>query len=166
MKYSRASIAALAIPVIAVLAGCGQHTTADTGASGRVVDMDMADNAFSTKQLQVAKGETVTLRFHNKGAAVHEAVIGNDAVQASHHQQMTTGTANGMPGGTPMTTASGGMEHGSMNSGGTTDDDAVTVQPGEMKEMKHTFTESGTVLIGCHQPGHWEAGMKASVTVQ
>jgi uncharacterized cupredoxin-like copper-binding protein len=169
MKYSRASIAALAFPLIAVLAGCGQNTTADTGASGRVTDMDMTDNAFSTKQLQVAKGETVTLRFHNKGAAVHEAVIGDDAVQASHHQQMTAGTAmaNGsMPSDTPMTTASGGMEHGNMNSGGTTDDDAVTVQPGQMKEMTHTFTESGTVLIGCHQPGHWEAGMKATVAVQ
>jgi plastocyanin len=128
MKNSRSSIAALAFPLIAVLAACGQNTTANTGASGRVVDMDMTDNAFSPKQLQVAKGEMVTLRFHNKGSAVHEAVIGDDAVQASHHQQMTAGTdtANGsMPGSSPMTTTGGGMDHGNMNTGGTTDD-AVT----------------------------------------
>jgi uncharacterized cupredoxin-like copper-binding protein len=35
-----------------------------------------------------------------------------------------------------------------------------------MKELKHAFTESGTVLLGCHEPGHWEAGMKATITVQ
>jgi uncharacterized cupredoxin-like copper-binding protein len=169
MKYSRTSIAALAISLVAVLAGCGQNTTANTAASGRVIDTDMTDNAYSPKQLQVAKGETVTLRFHNKGMVVHEAVIGDDAMQASHHQQMTasTGMTNGsMPGDTPMATAMGGTEHGNMNSAGTTDDDAVTVQPGQMKDLKHAFTESGTVLIGCHEPGHWEAGMKATITVQ
>lgn len=29
-----------------------------------------------------------------------------------------------------------------------------------------TFTEPGTVLIGCHQPGHYSAGMKGTVTVE
>jgi uncharacterized cupredoxin-like copper-binding protein len=24
---------------------------------------------------------------------------------------------------------------------------------------------NGTVVIACHQPGHWESGMKATVTV-
>ena len=56
----------------------------------------------------------------------------------------------------------GNSDHG----GGTDDADAVTVEPGESGSITTTFDESGTVLIGCHEPGHWEAGMKATVSVR
>lgn len=164
MKHTRASIAALTIPLVLVLAGCGQDKSTSTGASGRVVDVTMTDNSFAPGSLQVTKGETVTFRFQNKGAAVHEAVIGDDAFQTEHHKEMTgaTGPAGTMMGSTMTTMA---MGHGGMDTG-TANSDETVVQPGQMAEMKHTFTDSGTVLIGCHQPGHWEAGMKATVKVQ
>ena len=164
MKYTRASIAALAIALVLVLAGCGQSKSTSSAASGRTVDVNMTDNAFAPGNLQVTKGETVTFRFHNNGAAVHEAVIGDDAFQAEHHQQMTNATGPGstMMGSTMTTMA---MGHGGMNPSASESDETV-VQPGQMAEMKHTFNESGNVLIGCHQPGHWEAGMKAIVKVQ
>lgn len=169
MKHTRASIAALTIATVLALAGCGQDKSTSTGASGRVVDVTMTDNAFAPGNLQVTKGETVTFRFHNKGAAVHEAVIGDNAMQAEHHEKMTNATApgHGSMMETTMTTMTtmGGMGHGGMSSGGGEDDETV-VQPGQMAEMKHTFTDSGNVLIGCHEPGHWEAGMKSSITVQ
>jgi uncharacterized cupredoxin-like copper-binding protein len=41
----------------------------------------------------------------------------------------------------------------------------VTVAAGETKELTWAFTEPGTVLIGCHQPGHYDAGMKGQITV-
>ena len=31
--------------------------------------------------------------------------------------------------------------------------------------LTHTFSEVGTYIIGCHEPGHWESGMKATVEV-
>ena len=43
--------------------------------------------------------------------------------------------------------------------------DAITVEPGSSGEITHTFTESGTILIGCHEPGHWEAGMKSTIAI-
>ena len=170
MNYSRVSIAALTIPLLLITACGGQAKTAAGEGSGRVIDVTMTDNSFAPGQIQVVKGETVTLRFHNNGAAVHEAVIGDDALQAQHHQQMMSGTGDGMNHGSlptrASTTVTGGMDHGNMNSGGTADDDATTVQPGQTREMKHTFTDAGTTLIECHQPGHWEAGMKATLNVQ
>jgi uncharacterized cupredoxin-like copper-binding protein len=51
--------------------------------------------------------------------------------------------------------------HGGHSGGG----DALTVQPGKTRELEHTFDEAGEVLIGCHQPGHYDAGMKVTVTV-
>ena len=46
-----------------------------------------------------------------------------------------------------------------------TDPNVVVLEAGETKELTWKFTESGTVLIGCHQPGHYAAGMKGSVEV-
>jgi uncharacterized cupredoxin-like copper-binding protein len=36
---------------------------------------------------------------------------------------------------------------------------------GESGELTHTFDEAGTIEIGCHQPGHYDAGMRVNITV-
>ena len=56
-----------------------------------------------------------------------------------------------------------GSEHGGGHGGG--DEEALTVDPGETGELTHTFEESGSIEIGCHQPGHYNAGMKITVEV-
>jgi uncharacterized cupredoxin-like copper-binding protein len=43
--------------------------------------------------------------------------------------------------------------------------DTVEVKPGTTGELTVTFDKAGDVLIGCHQPGHYPAGMRATVTV-
>lgn len=40
-----------------------------------------------------------------------------------------------------------------------------SVKPGETKELTHTFDAAGQTIAGCHLPGHFGGGMKASVTV-
>ena len=37
--------------------------------------------------------------------------------------------------------------------------------PGATGELVYTFTRPGTVLIGCHEPGHYALGMRAVITV-
>jgi uncharacterized cupredoxin-like copper-binding protein len=32
--------------------------------------------------------------------------------------------------------------------------------------MTWHMTEGGEILFGCHQPGHYQAGMKGTVTVE
>ena len=79
----------------------------------------------------------------------HEAYIGDEQAQEDHATEMM-----------------GDGDHSgdghSMDMGG---DDVVTVEPGDTRSMTHTFDDAGTVQIGCHQPGHWESGMKATVNV-
>ena len=41
----------------------------------------------------------------------------------------------------------------------------LIVLPGETGEMTYTATVAGSLLIGCHQPGHWDAGMKATIDI-
>lgn len=133
--------------------GCGTDSgTAPSGrAASRTIDITMADNAFQPTTLQVAKGETVLLRFRNTGAVRHEAILGDDTAQMRHHDEMTASTAE--------------MGHGNPGHGAAGSPDAMVVEPGRTGEMAHTFAGPGTVFIGCHEPGHWEAGMKATVTV-
>ena len=42
---------------------------------------------------------------------------------------------------------------------------AVTIEPGETVSVLARVDEPGETLIGCHQPGHWPAGMKGVITV-
>lgn len=42
---------------------------------------------------------------------------------------------------------------------------AVTVHGGETARLTWRFGEPGTVLVGCHVPGHHEAGMSATIAV-
>jgi len=66
-----------------------------------------------------------------------------------------------------MTASTAGMAHDGMSHDGMseTSADAVTVEAGKAGELTHTLTESGTVLIGCHEPGHGEGGMKATIKI-
>lgn len=154
MKNRRAiAVGAVALAVTALVAACGQTSDGTSGSSGgaRVITITMADMAYSPSSISVGKGETVTFRFRNNGSAVHEAVIGTAEYQMDHGASMTGST----------TTAGG---HG-MGHAGTGADNMVTVDPGKTGEMTYRFDDSGTMLIGCHQPGHYEAGMKATVDV-
>ena len=51
--------------------------------------------------------------------------------------------------------------HGDHGSGS----NAVSVKPGKSASITYTFDEPGQILIGCHQPGHYTGGMKASVNI-
>lgn len=42
---------------------------------------------------------------------------------------------------------------------------AVTIEPGETVSVLARLDDPGVTLIGCHQPGHWQAGMKGIITV-
>jgi uncharacterized cupredoxin-like copper-binding protein len=139
--------ALLATSVVAAACGDDSSTSAGSSSDGRIIEMTMTDMAYSPDTIAVSKGETVTFRFHNNGQAIHEAVIGDEGFQMEHGASMTDSTMDG-------------MGHDGMGS-----DDTVTVEPGMTGEMTYRFDESGTMLIGCHQPGHYEAGMKATITV-
>jgi len=44
--------------------------------------------------------------------------------------------------------------------------DGPAVGPNKTRDYVRTFTTAGTLLIGCHVPGHYAAGMRIVVTVQ
>lgn len=142
--------------VALVLAGCGGDDD-DGGAAGsgtRTVEIEMRDIAFSPDQIDVRAGETVRFVFNNVGKVRHDAFIGDEAAQEEHEMEMREG-------GTATTEM--GMEHG--EEGGGEAAGGITVEPGETGELTHTFEEGDELLIGCHEAGHYAAGMKITIDV-
>ena len=141
---------ALVTVVLATVAACGgdDDTTAagDGTSSARTVEVEMVDIAFEPDALEVRSGETVRFVFTNQGEMPHDAFIGDEEAQADHEAEMRE-SDEGHGGG-----------HG-------TDDEenAVTVEPGDTAELTYTFERGATVEIGCHQPGHYDAGMTIEV---
>jgi uncharacterized cupredoxin-like copper-binding protein len=141
MRFRYAVVLALvALSVIA--SACGGGSTASNASASRTVNVEMRDIAYSPDRVTAGAGETIRFVFHNTGKVRHDAFLGDEAAQMDHEDQMSD---------------TGGMHHGG---GG-----AITVDPDATGELTHTFKAGDSVLIGCHEPGHYTAGMKLAVDV-
>ncbi len=152
MKRALALVATSA----AALTACGHGGDATDGTSGdgvRTIEVAMTDMAFTPNQVDATAGETVTFVFRNDGAVRHEALFGNLAEQVAHHAEMAE------MGGAHDATEMGSMPHENM-----TELHSVIVEPGDTIEVTHTFGADPT-MIGCHEAGHWEAGMKMDISL-
>lgn len=115
---------------------------AESSEADRTIEVDATDGlAFGPNAFEVSAGETIQFVITNTGVIPHDFTLGDEEAQEAHEEEM----------------AQGGMEH--------SDPNAVLLQPGETKTLTWKFTETGTVLIGCHQPGHYAGGMTASIDV-
>jgi len=113
----------------------------------RTIQIETTDQLrFSPDQINVRKGETVAFVITSSGDLPHEFVIGDEAVQAEHEAEMADGTDE-------------------MNEMGDKPY-AVDVPAGETVTLVYTFDEEGTLIAGCHVPGHYGAGMKATIRVE
>lgn len=137
--------------LVGLLAACGDSSDSDGSAASdpRTVDIDMVDIAFEPERLEVDEGETVRFVFTNRGEVAHDAFVGDADAQADHERGMRAEEDEG--------------DHGGGHDDA--DDDAVTLEPGESEELTYTFDEAGSIEIGCHQAGHYDAGMTITVDV-
>ena len=100
------------------------------------------DLEFDPATINVEPGEVVTFVVRNEGSNVHEFVLGDPAYQETHEQEAE-------------------MEGHDMS----TMENAVTVEPGETKELTWKFTEATSLQFACHEPGHYEGGMLGTIEV-
>ena len=142
---SRSRRAVLAGLLVVTVAACGgdDGTGSDGADASRTIEVDMVDIAFEPSDIEVGAGETVRFVFTNTGDIPHDAFVGDADAQAEHAADMAD-------------------EHGGGH--GDDDSDAITVEPGERGEITRAFAaEDDGLLIGCHQPGHYDAGMVTTI---
>lgn len=151
MKASRIHLLAVTTLAAAVLAACGGERATETAADDgtQVIEVTMTDNSFSPTTVDVRAGDTIRFRFRNEGRAVHEALIGDATFQQEHAEEMAMMASMG----------------GAMHDGAGDEPAPLVVAPGETAELTYTAVAAGSLLIGCHQPGHWESGMQATIAV-
>jgi uncharacterized cupredoxin-like copper-binding protein len=109
----------------------------------RVITIKMGPVKYDIKTLKVKAGEKIQFRFVNESVVTHEAIIGDEKVQAEHEAAMKKNPT---------------MVH-NMHPG------AITVAPKTTKTMDYTFAKAGRTIIGCHQPAHYAGGMKIQVVI-
>lgn len=131
-----------AFVLAAVLAACAPAASDATGMPE--VQVTMTDELrFEPNAVSVNAGETVRFVVHNAGASDHEFLIGDEAAQARFAAEMADG-------------------HDDAHAA----ESGIALGPGETGELTYTFDEPGELIIGCHEPGHYDGGMVARITVQ
>ena len=160
MKLPCLLIALLAAPLIALPAhahGEKKHAAAAPAAAEqtawgiagtpaqliRTISIDMTDAMrFTPDQLTVKEGETVRFVVRNTGRMLHELVIGTPDELAKHAALMAR-----FP----------NMEH----------DEAymVHVDPAKTGEIVWHFNRAGSFELACLIAGHYQSGMRGTITV-
>jgi uncharacterized cupredoxin-like copper-binding protein len=101
------------------------------------------DMRFAPANWQATSGETVRIQLVNKGKVRHEFIIGTEAELQAHAEEMKKPNA--------------GHHHHASN--------AVSLGAGESGELIWTFTDAGVLHIACFEPGHYDAGMRGTISV-
>ena len=134
----------------------------------RDITVTMTDSLrFDPDVFVVAAGETVRFVLDNPTAAAHEFVIGDAEEQEHHAMEMANGMMHDEAGSDATSPDEGAMpaEDAMHHEEGAAEPNEVYLEPGASGEMVWTFDEPGEMLVGCHVPGHWEAGMRATIEV-
>jgi uncharacterized cupredoxin-like copper-binding protein len=112
--------------------------------ASRTVDVDMDDHLrFRPAKITIKHGETIRFRVKNSGRAMHEMVLGTMGELKEHARLM--------------------RQHASMAH----DEPYMAhVAPGATGTLVWQFDKPGEFYYGCLVPGHLEAGMLGTITVQ
>lgn len=149
MKITVLAALLLAAAVPAFAAGDhagGHHSFGEPGKAAeasRTINVTLDEMKILHDLKQVKRGETIRFVVTNKGAMEHEFSVGDTASQRAHAAMMKKNPH---------------MKHDN-------DPTAVTLSPGETKEVVWKFnrTIQGQIEFACQMPGHYEAGMTSKV---
>ena len=134
---SSSAIRLLLVAVLAVTpAACGGAA----GADERTLVLTVRHSRFDPGTVEVPAGARVRFEVRNTDPIAHELIVGDQAVQDAHE--------------------TGSEEHHGEIPG------EVSVAPGAVASTTYVFERPGTVLFGCHLPGHWAYGMQGAVRVR
>ncbi len=131
--------------VSSLLAGAG---AADAGGGSiaapappptRTVHIRIHFSQFDPTDIDVEPGQTIRFVVENTDPIDHEFIVGDEQVQLAHE--------------------AGTEAHHPPRPG------EISIAPGETVVTTVTFPSTGSVLFGCHLPGHYAYGMRGTITI-
>ena len=163
-RAARAGVAVAALAIAVAAGGCDAGPPPPTppivpgsSAAPREVNIVMKDWVFLPDPVDIVPGETVLLHVINGGLEIHEAVIGDQAVQDAW-EAAEGQAANPPPGPTPIVSVPPGAAGIRIVAASGQRIDVVWTVPADPAVV-------GALVLGCHIPGHWARGMRASLRI-
>ena len=132
------AVGGIALAVLAAGLGWSQASARSSGP--QTVVLAMRHSKFIPAVVEVKAGTTVRFVVDNLDPIDHEFIVGSAAVH-DRHEKGTEAHHGARPG-------------------------EVSVAAGEMATTTFTFPKAGSVVFGCHLPGHWDYGMQGVVRVR
>src|SRR4051812_34067015 len=121
----------------------GWAAAAFAAGPAKTIEIAMDDSMrFTPSQVEAAAGETVRFAVRNKGKLEHEFVVGTDKQVEEHAKAMQDHS-----------------HHAHRNTS------SLTLAPGAKGELVMKFDKPQVLQMACFVPGHYEAGMRGTVTV-
>lgn len=175
----------LAISGPAVASGTGDHDHQDAGDTGqestaghhqhkldwgeagsstevdRTIQVVMGDIYFEPMSIQAGEGETIRFVLSNTGKLIHEFNIGTNHMHKEHQVEMSKMMEQGLI--TANAINHDGMAHGDMKHD---DANSVLLEPGKSAELVWRFTQAKKLEFACNVPGHYEAGMVGTISIE
>lgn len=142
MKH-RAIVSIFLVLFVLVLAACGSGDSTTASPNAKNVDVSLSEFKVSVPSSTFTAGQSYHFVVTNTGKTAHEFMI----------LPQSEGSMSGMS-----------MEDMDKMALATTGD----INPGETKTLDYTFPSSTVGShpeFACYLPGHYEAGMKQSITI-
>jgi len=134
----RAAAAAVALVLLVGVAAASRGAAAR--ATNGAVRITIHYSTFDPSALAVQPGETVRFVIVNTDPIDHEFILGDERVQLVHEK--------------------GTEAHHAPRPG------EISIAAGETVVTTYTFPKaSGSLIFGCHLPGHYDFGMRGIVTI-
>lgn len=131
-----------------LLVSCGGQAGASQAAATRDIPVSITGMRFVPEQFDVHVDETIRFVVTNPTDLPHELFIGTMPEQLAHHRAVMS---------QPPAQQVELMQHFGYG---------IYLLAHDSGEFIYHFGEAAQIVIGCHVPGHWEAGMMATITVR
>ena len=131
----------------------------------RTINVKMYDNYFEPKSIKVKSGETIKFVVENKGKLVHEYNIATKKMHLKHQPEMMMMMQMGILLPTKLdmkkmkeaSKTNRAMSHSHSNS--------LLLEPNKKGEIIWKFSTNEELEVACNVPGHYQAGMVSSVSI-
>jgi len=135
----RPALLAGTLVAIALLAVLPAWSLGSSAPAVRTIEITIHYSRFAPDRVAVQPGETVRFVIRNSDPIDHEFILGDRAVQLVHERG---------------TEAHHGARPGE-----------ISIPAGTTRSTTYTFDGPGSLIFGCHMPGHYAYGTRGAVLV-
>ena len=146
MRRAHMRAAGIGTMLVSLLLACAGVATAagwldreSAQPTTRTVHIRIHFSHFDPTDIDVEQGQTIRFVVENTDPIDHEFIVGDEQVQQAHE--------------------AGTEAHHPPRPG------EISIAPGETVITTVTFPSTGSLLFGCHLPGHYAYGMRGTITI-